>query len=313
MFEQEKSYSQVRREFYEKYNGKIVPFVRMHEDSRKKKLYTAIITTSVLVIIALILLYFGATANLSRGGQKGLTHIICWLFILAIILPIGIKKSFENNIKKRIMPIVCSCFGNMKWSQGSYSYGELFVSSFVVPEYTSADYDDIFEGSYSNVNIEIVESEYIRGSGKNSKTVFDGVIVKLDMNKSFSGHTIIKPNSFMHIPPSKELHHTELEDSEFNRRFDVFTNDEIDARYLITPSFMERLKGLKTAFSASSVSCAFFENLLIVALPTNKDLFSICSLIKPIDDSKQYFQMYEEIVSIIKLIDHFKLNQKIGI
>ena len=76
---------------------------------------------------------------------------------------------------------------------------------------------------------------------------------------------------------------------------------------------MERLKNVKTAFKASSVSCAFFGDLLIIALPTNKDIFSICSLIKKVDDSKQYFQMYEEILSIVKLIDHFKLNQKIGL
>lgn len=75
---------------------------------------------------------------------------------------------------------------------------------------------------------------------------------------------------------------------------------------------MERLKSMKTAFSASDVSCAFYGELLIIALSTNKDLFSICSLVKPIDDQKQYFQMYEEIVSIIKLIDHFKMYQKIG-
>ena len=40
---------------------------------------------------------------------------------------------------------------------------------------------------------------------------------------------------------------------------------------------------------------------------------SICSLFKKIDDPKQFFTMFEEILSIIKLIDHFKLNQKIGL
>ena len=88
---------------------------------------------------------------------------------------------------------------------------------------------------------------------------------------------------------------------------------EVDARYLITPTFMERLKNMKTAFDASSVSCAFYGNLLIVALPTYKDIFSICSLVKPIDDKEQYIQMYKEIESIVKLVDHFKLDEKTGI
>ena len=93
----------------------------------------------------------------------------------------------------------------------------------------------------------------------------------------------------------------------------MFTNDEVDARYLITPSFMERLNDMKTAFNAKGVRCAFYQNFLLVALPSDKDLFSLCSLVTPIDDAKQYFQMYEEMVSIVKLIDHFKLDQKIGL
>ncbi len=80
-----------------------------------------------------------------------------------------------------------------------------------------------------------------------------------------------------------------------------------------TPAFMERLKNMKTAVSASHVSCAFYKNFLIIALSTTKDIFPICSLIKPIDDRKQYIQMYDEILSVIKLIAHFKLNEKTGL
>ena len=71
--------------------------------------------------------------------------------------------------------------------------------------------------------------------------------------------------------------------------------------------------GMKTAFKASKIRCAFYGQYLLVGLSTNKDLFSLCSLVTPMDDAQQYFQMYEEIVSIVKLIDHFRLDQKIGL
>lgn len=57
----------------------------------------------------------------------------------------------------------------------------------------------------------------------------------------------------------------------------------------------------------------FYQDSLLIALWSDKDLFAIGSLFKPVDDAKQYFTMYEEIVSIVKLIDYFKLNQKIGL
>lgn len=138
-------------------------------------------------------------------------------------------------------------------------------------------------------------------------------MIKLDMNKSFTGNTVIRPDTLKHASPAANLKHTTLEDVVFEKKFDVFTDDEVEARYLITPSFMERLNNMKTAFSADRVSCAFYDKYLLVGLHTSKDLFSICSLKEPVNDGKQFFTMFEEILSIIKLIDHFKLNQKIGL
>ena len=69
---------------------------------------------------------------------------------------------------------------------------------------------------------------------------------------------------------------------------------------------------MKVAFRADKIKCSFYKDYLLIGLFTKKDLFSICSLFKRIDEPKQFFTMYEEIVSIIKLIDHFKLDQKIG-
>ena len=142
-------------------------------------------------------------------------------------------------------------------------------------------------------------------------TLFRGITIIFNMNKNFKSHTIVKSSLF--APKLDYLKRTKLEDEEFNRKFHVYTNDEVDARYLLTPAFMERLKNIEVAFRAKDITAAFYEDRLVIALSTNKDLFSIGSLAKPVTDSKPYFQMFEEILSIIQLIDHFKLNQKIGL
>ena len=302
MAEEKDIYASMRVDFYKKFKDSIIPLVQQHDSTRKEKLKIAILSSSLLTILGVLLLCF---CEDSGWCVVPFTFAYAsWFFI---------KKNFENSIKEKIMPTVCSCFGDLNWYAGFCPYGELFTSSFLIPSYTSEEYDDIFSGSYHDVKIEIIESEYERGSGKNRHTTFDGVIVKLGMNKRFTGHTVIKPDELLNIPPSFGLHHTNLEDPEFNKKFDVYTNDEVEARYLITPSFMERLKNMETAFNAGTASCVFYNDFLMIALPTKKDLFSICSLTKPIDTPDQYFQMYDEIESIVKLIDHFKLNQKIGL
>lgn len=313
----EKSYSEMRKEFYEKYQNNIVPAVKKFDNERKVKLVIAFVCSSILSILgAMCFLSPFFIAHCDSDTWEGALKLSTVFIFSAYGIWYWIKKSFERKIKEKITPIVCSCFGNLKWENSensTYKHGNVFKESGVIPFFTSEEYDDIFYGKHKDVNIEIIESKFDVSGGKSRRTVFKGVVIKLDMNKKFDSHTVITPDKMLHNSPLSNLRHTTLEDVEFEKKFDVFTNDEVDARYLITPSFMQRLKDMKTAFKADKVQCAFYRKFLLIALSTNKDLFSVCSLVKPIDDSKQYFQMYEEIVSIIKLIDHFKLDQKIGL
>lgn len=327
MAEEVKSYSQMRNEFLEKYQKIIVPKVKRYEAERKTRRLLAVFCFVVSIIIAGIIIYSAYKMQVKEDWDDVL-QIAISITGLGYFGCYRIKKDFENRIKEKIMPTVCQCFNNLSWNIGDYSGrvhnlvggpvygmegGKYFVSAGLFKDYSREKYDDVFVGTHKGVKFDIIESEFIKGSGKNKEYLFSGVIVKLDMNKNFNGHTLIKPDSMFHSSPKEGLRHTVLEDTVFESKFDVYTDDEVEARYLITTAFMERLNNMKTAFRATGISCAFYNQNLIIGLSTSQDLFSICSLFKPIDDASQYFQMYEEIVSIIKLIDYFKLDQKIGL
>ena len=305
---EEKTYSQMRKEFQEAFFKKISPGLSKYESERLRQFgYTRAVKIAALIII-LVLVF------LTKQIDIGLILFIC---CIAGAVCFGLKKKFENEIKQKIMPYVCKCLGDLKWKYAQCSFEQLLCKSGIIDRYNRVSYDDSFTGIYKDINYEICETSfyYKTGTGKNSstRTVFKGVMIKLDMNKSFTGNTVIRPDTLKHASPAANLKHTTLEDVVFEKKFDVFTDDEVEARYLITPSFMERLNNMKTAFSADRVSCAFYDKYLLVGLHTSKDLFSICSLKEPVNDGKQFFTMFEEILSIIKLIAHFKLNQKIGL
>lgn len=44
------------------------------------------------------------------------------------------------------------------------------------------------------------------------------------------------------------LHKVILEDPKFNRRFNVYSSNQVEARYLVTPLFMELLNNLNASF-----------------------------------------------------------------
>lgn len=310
-----KSYQQMRKEFQDAYYKKIVPKLKLLEIERKKILRkNRIISITLLIfsILASLLVAFGFISPSHIYSEAILLPFFSFLSVAITFISCLYhysKKEFENKLKEKIMPAVCECFSDLLWYEGMYLDDKLFFSSNLMREVGICHYDDIFEGSYKGINFEIIETRLSCSSGDG----FYGVIIKLDMNKTFKGNTVIYPASVKNnFKLPKDLKSIHLEDINFTRKFDVFGDDEVEVRYLITPSFMERLNMIKVAFLAQSFSCAFYDKYLFIAIPT-KDLFSLGSLGKPADDCKQIFTLYEEIISIIKLIDHFKLDQKIGL
>ena len=299
--------NQFRRNFYNNYHNYLIPILKSYEKERVLKLVTAVTVSGILILLGILLLIFTLKYSSKKDCRGGISLIILGYAVYSII-----KKNFENKIKERIMDSVTQCFGNeMTWSQ-HYLDHDIFEDAGVISYYDSVDDDDVFCGKYHDVDISVVESEYERGSGKNRTTIFKGVIIKLKMYKTFRSHTMVCTDTLFHSSPIKGLNRTELEDVEFEKKYDVFTNDPIDARVILTPVFMEKIKNIKMAFKCEKIKCVFYLNNLIIAMPTGtKDLFSIGSLVKPVADPKQFEELLNQFVSILALIDHLELNKNL--
>lgn len=116
------------------------------------------------------------------------------------------------------------------------------------------------------------------------------------------------------IDKNREVSHNKikLEDVKFDKLFNVFSDDEIEARYLITTAFMERLLNLKTTFKSKNIKCAFTNNQVFFALSTKKNLFEFGNLFKPLNNIENT-EFFREFFSILDLIEYFKLNEKTGL
>ena len=109
------------------------------------------------------------------------------------------------------------------------------------------------------------------------------------------------------------MNEIKLEDPEFNKKYRAYSSDQVEGRYLITPAFMERFKNIQTAFGTDKVKCSFFDNNLMFAISTRKNLFEIGNLFCSLENPKQLETFFNELTSIFMLIDYFKLNEKTGL
>lgn len=100
-----------------------------------------------------------------------------------------------------------------------------------------------------------------------------------------------------------------LEDPEFTKKYKAYSTDQIEGRYLITPAFMQRFKNIQTAFGTNKVKCSFYGDDLMFAISTRKNLFEIGNLFCSLHNPKQMTKFFDELSSIIALIDYFKLDE----
>lgn len=143
---------------------------------------------------------------------------------------------------------------------------------------------------------------------------FRGVIVKFDMNKEFEGHTFIlekdNPENKLAVLDSK-YEQVKLEDIEFMNQYCVYSQNQIEARYLLTTAFLERLKKIKEIYNAKYIRAAFKNNQIIILIHTGHDMFQMAGKTKLSKES--FVQLFNEICSVLDIIDVLKLNRKLGL
>ena len=121
---------------------------------------------------------------------------------------------------------------------------------------------------------------------------------------------------FMDILVLKELRfrrnfqRVNLEDTEFNKLYQAYSYDQVEGRYLLTTAFIDRFLHVGKVFKTNRRRCSFAQNKLILAIPANRNMFELGSLFSPVTNSKKISRFYDEIASLLILIDYFKLDNK---
>ena len=255
-----------------------------------------------------------------ENASKGIGDLISLLFIILTAiatwcyLPVW---RYKGSVKKTIFPPIFKFFGeNFDYSPEALMGMEPLESSEILPAYNRSILTDSVRGSHQNVTLDIMWAHLKQKRGKSTSTVFKGLFVCLSMNKRFLGKTIVKRDlGLMNWAdkPSEELEKVNLEDPRFEEDFEVYASNQIEARYLLTPSFMERLQGLSNLFWGADVQASFYNQNLLLMIPLKKRYFSTGSIFQPATFTGEIQRILEEMNLIFKIIQELKLHEKTGV
>ncbi|WP_082700899.1 DUF3137 domain-containing protein [Erythrobacter sp. YT30] len=185
----------------------------------------------------------------------------------------------------------------------------------LVPSYDRDDFEDRWHGQLEGHGFELYEAhlEERRGSGKNRRwvTVFRGAIIQMEFGRAFHSTTLLqragKHKSWFGLGGRKDQvrfkgHELSIVDQvhpSFEDVFDVYTDDQVEARVIVHPSFVEHLLTIEAAFEGDAVRAAFKEGKVIIAVESG-NLFESGSLDSAGDHARAQ-EAAEQFASLAKL------------
>lgn len=226
------------------------------------------------------------------------------------------RRQYAKAYKKEILPKIAKLFGEFAYNIGGKISMALMSPSKIVPGHDRYKSEDYFVGTYKGIDIEFSEIDLAvrRRSNKKTyyKTIFKGLAILLNTkHKRFFGHTILDQNKSKISEWFKEKTHAleraEMVDPEFEEIFDAYTNDQVEARYLIDPIMIERLKGLYEEYDGEQMAAAFYENKMLILIASKHNHFEPSNIYVPATNPSSILNMKKEIGEILSIIDKLSL------
>ncbi len=190
---------------------------------------------------------------------------------------------------------------------------ELAKACKLVPRHDRAKFEDQWSGHFGDIPFSLHEAklEERRGSGKNRRwvTVFRGLIMSIGYRRRFHGTTLlVRDNAHRGMFFQKKdtisvagmrLDYADMTHPDFEDRFDIYTSDQVEARHLIDPLYVERLIALEQSYRGEDVATIFHEGNLVVSLKAG-NMFESGS-IDASDDRKRMEKTIDQFARIADL------------
>ena len=184
---------------------------------------------------------------------------------------------------------------------------DVFLNLNLLPKPSSKTFEDHFAGTRGDFTFELCEATLTQGSGKSEHTVFHGQIFRIGTPRRLLGTTVVLRDSgwLDRFECPSGLKKVGLEDPVFERVFEVFGSDQVEAREILTPTFMQQLVDLETAYAGEHIRCGFVGGDLLIAVE-GKDRFEIGSMFSTLVNRARVEGIAKDLEAVFRMIDGFK-------
>ncbi|MDD3877689.1 MAG: DUF3137 domain-containing protein [Bacteroidales bacterium] len=288
-------------------------------DVRRKRIVKRFLIITVFFILASV-----ACAVLNFFWGIAIAFVVALIVFALWVYDKHFYKDFKHQVINRIVYFISP---DMIYdSKGRINISEFTASRIFLTNIDRYNGDDLVSGKMDKTEMRFseIKAEYkvTTTDGKGNRkttwhTIFKGLFFIADFNKEFVGSTVVIPNSFgkgfgflkklMGINRREKL--VQLEDVNFTKNFNVYGDDQIQARYILSTTLMERILEFKNKHK-KSIYLSFVDSKMYLAVPYTKDLFEP-SYLKSLVNIKVIGSYFEDLQLATGIVDDMNLNLRI--
>ena len=280
------------------YDVKAAPWLRAREKKRKRAVRAFFL---ILVLSAVI------AVGAYLGGLH--EHVALIAFGLGAAIAGAVLARARADISGGLLSLVCEHLGfayRAKLSRPAYYAA--FDRLRLMPNFNREGWEDEVRGARGGADFVLCEAHLkYKTSGKNSstRTVFHGQLVVIDYHETFLGETVIKRDRGVFnrlMKPGGRFQRVGLASPKFEKIFEAWSTDQVEARTLLDPVVLERFEELDRIFDGAKLRAAFSGGKLYVAMETG-DKLNMGTMFQNLESPERVETIMKEFDLIFDLID----------
>ncbi len=185
----------------------------------------------------------------------------------------------------------------------------VLTAEHVFGDYDTAGAQNRLAGTHRGLPVDIYELALTKGSGDDRQTLFSGLMASVELPRSLRGTTAVIAEGDMFAPARDWMSgrgrlRVRIEDPEFEKAYQVYGTDQIAARALLTPAFIERFRAMAARSWAGRPFALVQDNRLTLAIPRIGDsLFAPPSFRAPAASREALARLYNGIGEVLATVD----------
>ena len=296
---------------------------KLEED--RKALKSRILTVGGIFTLLALLLSFVIFS--SRASLDFLIFLGFGYFALGAFIYKWMISDYAKDFKQKIIaPLITEIDPNLRYTPELHVPSTYFTRSRIfssTPDRVSGN--DFVRGKIDGIEIQFsdfhAEKKHKDNKGRTSwSTIFQGLFLVSEFNKEFKGSTVILPDtaqstfgdyigSFLQANNFSRNDLIKMDNVEFEKEFVVYGTDQIEARYILSHTLMQKILNFKKR-SKHPLNISFKGGNLYMAIEYNKDLFEP-SVFHSLLKYKIAMEYVQTLHLAIGIVEELKLNQKL--